>query len=159
MYMGDVSFVPYSFLITDTPIQAYYFLAIRDICKYIYIYISPRFCNIYVRTPIDLFREGEIGYRAPITDTPRRSALIEGTNNRASECGNDARFWITLPDLNSNSNKIFEKVDVCSTFRKGWSRLMIIHLRNRYREIITFFEYLRNEKFDKKKVLEINFWT
>lgn len=36
MYMGDVSFVPYSFLIIDTPIQAYYFLAIRDICKYIY---------------------------------------------------------------------------------------------------------------------------
>lgn len=42
MYMGDVSFVPYSFLITDTPIQAYYFLAIRDICKYIYIYIFLR---------------------------------------------------------------------------------------------------------------------
>lgn len=92
MYMGDVSFVPYNFLITDTPIQAYYFLAIRDICKYIYIYIFLRdfATRIYVHTSIDLFREGEIGYRAPITDTPRRSALIEGTNNRASECGNDS---------------------------------------------------------------------
>lgn len=48
MYMGDVSFVPYSFLITDTPIQAYYFLAIRDICKYIYFSAILQHESMYI---------------------------------------------------------------------------------------------------------------